>query len=311
MEAPSLRDGDAFEDTISKLRFAARDGACHSSKPLSSFFRVRRTAGISTSENIAITNGSQSALSSISSTFFPEQSPHRRTILFPLVPEYVGYADQGIERGTFVTLPATAWKLDRRALLQVPHRHTARDSAISPDIPEVGAICVSRPTNPTGNVLTGRRRYRTLADACRTQPRHPAHGRQRVRRSVSEHRFPRDRRTTSPAPYWDHHTILSMSLSKIGLPSIRTGIVIADAGGHIGALRAQFDRRSRFGFSRPGDRRGHCAFRRNLSACKWRRAAVLPCAFEVCAGLHSWVLERPRLSRAPQRGRDIPVALSP
>ena len=32
----------------------------------------------------------------------------------------------------------------------------------------------------------------------------------------------------APTPYWDEHTILSMSLSKIGLPALRTGIVVAD-----------------------------------------------------------------------------------
>ena len=40
--------------------------------------------------------------------------------------------------------------------------------------------------------------------------------------------FPNIVFTDDAKPYWDKNIILSMSLSKIGLPALRTGIIIAD-----------------------------------------------------------------------------------
>ena len=84
---------------------------------------------------------------------------------------------------------------------------------------DIGAICVSRPTNPTGNVLT---------DA---EVRH-------LGRLAREHDIPLIVDNAYGAPFpsilyadvqpeWDEHTILCMSLSKLGMPGPRTGIVIA------------------------------------------------------------------------------------
>lgn len=91
---------------------------------------------------------------------------------------------------------------------------------------EVGAICVSRPTNPTGNVLVGSE-IRALAELAEKS------GIPLMVDNAYGMPFPNiifpDMLADSPDPYWDRNTILSMSLSKIGLPALRTGIVIADA----------------------------------------------------------------------------------
>ena len=85
---------------------------------------------------------------------------------------------------------------------------------------DVGAVCVSRPTNPTGNVLTDEE-VRQLADMA----------------SEAGVPFIIDNAYGSPFPgiifqdvnpLWDDNIILSMSLSKLGLPSVRTGIIIAN-----------------------------------------------------------------------------------
>ncbi|MEM7251242.1 MAG: valine--pyruvate transaminase [Pseudomonadota bacterium] len=168
-----------------------------------------------TEENIAITNGSQSAFFLLFNMLGGEHaSGPPRHILLPLAPEYIGYADVGIgpnllrsQRSTIEHLPGRQFKyrvdLDG---LEV-NEHTA-------------AICVSRPTNPTGNVLTDGE-----IDA--------------LSRLAREHQIPLilDGAYGVPfpgivfsdaTPRWDEHIILCLSLSKLGLPGLRTGIVVAN-----------------------------------------------------------------------------------
>lgn len=210
--------GDAFEEAIS--RYDAPQGRVMFIDALAGFFRREYGWDIGP-ENLAITNGSQSAFFYLFN-LFSGKSPERRTILFPLVPEYIGYADQGIDADTFVTLPARIepdgdhsfkYRLDLPLV-----------TAYLSDHSEVGAICVSRPTNPTGNVLTDGE----VAALAKLAAEHDipllvdnAYG-----MPFPNIIFP-DMLAGTPVPYWDEHTVLSMSLSKIGLPSLRTGIVIA------------------------------------------------------------------------------------
>ena len=84
---------------------------------------------------------------------------------------------------------------------------------------DTAAICVSRPTNPTGNVLTddeiehldsiaSDRDIPLIIDGAYGLP------------------FPSI--LFEPAtPHWNDNTILVLSLSKLGLPGVRTGIVVA------------------------------------------------------------------------------------
>ena len=85
---------------------------------------------------------------------------------------------------------------------------------------EIGAIAVSRPTNPTGNVLT------------ETEVAH-------LRELAARHGIPfiLDSAYGGPFPniifppvdsLWDENTIACLSLSKLGLPGLRTGIIVAD-----------------------------------------------------------------------------------
>jgi valine--pyruvate aminotransferase len=78
---------------------------------------------------------------------------------------------------------------------------------------------MSRPTNPTGNVLTDNE----VAELSRLTAKA---GVPLILDNAYGLPFPRivfnDAR-----PFWDEHVILCMSLSKFGLPATRTGIVIA------------------------------------------------------------------------------------
>ena len=184
-------------------------------------------------ENVAITNGSQSAFfylfNLFSGTFSlsdekgnPDVTGGRpkytKTILFPLMPEYIGYADQGIQRDTFVSVPSRCEEYPDHTFkyfIDFP----LLEEYLS-DHGEVGAMCVSRPTNPSGNVLTDEEIHRLSALA----------GQYHIPLFVDNAYglpFPNIVFTEDAAPLWDENIVLSMSLSKIGLPSIRTGIVIA------------------------------------------------------------------------------------
>jgi valine--pyruvate aminotransferase len=83
---------------------------------------------------------------------------------------------------------------------------------------EVGAICVSRPTNPTGNVLSNSE-MRRLSDLAISK------GIPLIVDNAYGIPFP-NIVFTDAEPLWNENTILCMSLSKLGLPGVRTGIVI-------------------------------------------------------------------------------------
>lgn len=174
-------------------------------------------------ENIAITNGSQSAffyLFNLFSGIFTDADgmEYKKKILFPLVPEYVGYADQGLEPNLMVSIPARCEYYDDRSFKYFIDFELLEAYLLNHG--DVGAMCVSRPTNPTGNVLTDTEIHRLAALA--TKYDIPlfvdnAYGLP----------FPDIVFIDEAAPYWDESVVLSMSLSKIGLPSLRTGIIVA------------------------------------------------------------------------------------
>lgn len=100
-------------------------------------------------QNIALTNGSQSAFFYLFNLFAGRYADgSRRRVLFPLAPEYIGYADAGLDEGLFVSAKPNIELLpDGQFKYHVDFEHLT----IGDDI---GMICVSRPTNPTGNVIT-------------------------------------------------------------------------------------------------------------------------------------------------------------
>ena len=101
-----------------------------------------------THENIAVMPSSQSAFFLLFNLLAGQTGTTKKRILFPLLPEYIGYANQALSAGQFTAcLP--------RIVETAPHEikyHVDFDQLrITPDI---AAMCVSCPTNPTGNVLT-------------------------------------------------------------------------------------------------------------------------------------------------------------
>ncbi|MDH3347438.1 MAG: valine--pyruvate transaminase [Desulfobulbaceae bacterium] len=167
-----------------------------------------------TAENIALTNGSQNAFFCLFNLFAGECSDNKfKKILFPLAPEYIGYADSGLKPGMF-----TARRPDIETIGDDLFKyHVDFDALKLTD--EIGAVCVSRPTNPTGNVLTDQE-MRRLDEITRER------GIPFIIDNAYGTPFP-NIIFTKARPLWNSNTVVCMSLSKFGLPGCRTGIVIA------------------------------------------------------------------------------------
>ncbi|NIW23909.1 MAG: aminotransferase class I/II-fold pyridoxal phosphate-dependent enzyme, partial [Gammaproteobacteria bacterium] len=82
-----------------------------------------------------------------------------------------------------------------------------------------GAICVSRPTNPTGNVITN-------AELAALDELARAADVPLIIDNAYGQPFP-GIIFVDAEPIWNENAILCMSLSKLGLPGVRTGIVVA------------------------------------------------------------------------------------
>ena len=180
-----------------------------------------------TSENIALTNGSQNAFfylfNLFGGAFTDEQSESvDKSILLPLTPEYIGYSDVHVEGQHFAAvLPHIdevthdgeegffKYRVDFDALENLP--------ALTEG--SIGAICCSRPTNPTGNVLTDEE----MAHLAEIAKRYDV---PLIIDNAYGMPFP-NIIYSDVTLNWDDNTILCFSLSKIGLPGVRTGIIVA------------------------------------------------------------------------------------
>ena len=165
-------------------------------------------------QNVAVSNGSQSAffvLFNMLAGAMP--GGDSRAIHLPLAPEYIGYADTGLGDNFFTATRPSIEQLDDHLF-----KYHVDFSQLDPGT-ETAALCVSRPTNPTGNVLTDEevahldeiardRDIPLIIDGAYGLP------------------FP-NILFTEATPHWNENTILVLSLSKLGLPGVRTGIVVA------------------------------------------------------------------------------------
>ncbi|WP_276755212.1 valine--pyruvate transaminase [Pseudoalteromonas marina] len=176
-----------------------------------------------TASNIALGNGSQANFFILFNLFAGKMADDsHKKVLFPLAPEYVGYADQGLTDDMFVAIKPEIeilnasngskqfkYVIDFDAVKAV----LANDNSIS-------ALCVSRPTNPTGNVITDDEVHQL--DLLAKQYNIPL-----IIDNAYGDPFPGCIYTDANLT-WNSNIILCMSLSKLGLPGLRTGIVVAN-----------------------------------------------------------------------------------
>ncbi|MHB9953847.1 valine--pyruvate transaminase [Vibrio campbellii] len=182
-------------------------------KALAQLFR--ETYGWDISEkNISLTNGSQSGFFYLFNLLAGQQpdGSHKK-VLLPIAPEYIGYGDAGIDEDIFVSYHPEIELLDNGLFkYHVDFEQLKVDDSVA-------TICASRPTNPTGNVLTDEE-VRKL-DKLARENNIPL-----IIDNAYGLPFP-NIIFEDVEPFWNENTILCMSLSKLGLPGVRCGIVIA------------------------------------------------------------------------------------
>src|SRR5690606_21042086 len=168
-----------------------------------------------TEANVALTAGSQAAFFLLFNLFAGRGTDGRmRRLRPPMTPEYVGYADVGLEDGLIAA---------RRPVIEesgdngFKYRVDFDGLEIGEDI---AAVCVSRPANPTGNVLTDAELER-LSRLC------AAAGVPLIVDSAYGQPFP-NIVFARAEPLWHDGVILCLSLSKLGLPGVRTGMIVAN-----------------------------------------------------------------------------------
>ena len=179
---------------------------------LAEYFSEKFNANI-TAKNIALTNGSQTSFYILFNLFGGNSGEHYKKIFLPLFPEYIGYLDCGVSKKRFVGKDPSVKEIDDMLFKYV----IDFDSF---EIPEnTGALCISRPNNPTGNIVTD--------EEVRTLQKH-----------LKGTNIPLILDCAYGAPFpgicheecspiWNEEIIYVMSLSKLGLPGARTGIIIA------------------------------------------------------------------------------------
>lgn len=164
-------------------------------------------------KNIAITSGAQTAFFFLFNILAGEfVNGQKKKILLPLAPEYIGYANQGITQDIFTAQPAI---IEEKGRNRFKYHVDFEQLKICN---EIAAICVSRPTNPSGNVLTDQE-INQLSEISRSK-KIPL-----IIDNAYGNPFP-GVIFTEATSIWDEHIILTLSLSKLGLPGTRTGIVI-------------------------------------------------------------------------------------
>lgn len=165
-------------------------------------------------KNVAVSNGSQAAFFVLFNLFAGLQSDgSRKRIQLPLAPEYLGYSDSGLSDPFFSATKPTIELLEKR---QFKYHVNFAELEVNTDS---AALCVSRPTNPTGNVLTDSEIQQL--DALAKAQDVPL-----IIDGAYGTPFP-NILFEQATPHWNSNSIVVLSLSKLGLPGARTGFVIA------------------------------------------------------------------------------------
>ena len=169
-------------------------------------------------DNVALTNGSQNAFFYLFNIFAGEYADGAHgKVLLPLAPEYIGYCDSPLAPDAFTAAQPDIQMLDDGYFKYAINRE--RIEAICAH-ENIRALCASRPTNPSGNMLTDSE-VRYLYDLARSRDipliLDYAYGAPFPGIVFCEQQ-----------PFYAPGCIACLSLSKLGLPGTRCGIVVAE-----------------------------------------------------------------------------------
>ena len=212
-----LADGEAFDRML--VNYDPPQGNPRFVRALADL--LRRNYGWNLGpQNIAVTCGGQSSFFYLFNLLAGKFADGRRKkILLPLAPEYIGYADQGLEPDLFAACrPGIEWPQGKDGKV---FKYTIDFAAVEKALAggDIAAMVASRPTNPSGNVLTD-------AEVAHLSALAERHGIPLILDNAYGTPFP-GVMFVPAKPFWAPHVILALSLSKLGLPGTRTGIIIA------------------------------------------------------------------------------------
>lgn len=168
-----------------------------------------------TPAHIALTNGSQDAFLKLFNLFCG-RSPAgiMKSLVLPRLPDYIGYMDLVFDQSALIGVPGLMLATG------TDYFSYAIDYEALKNIQTPGALCLSRPTNPTGQVVSVQE-LNKLYDICR------GHEIPLILDGAYGAPFP-NLQFTDAEIFWKPGVIWVLSLSKLGLPGLRCGIVIAD-----------------------------------------------------------------------------------
>lgn len=175
---------------------------------------LQRTCGWKCeARNVVVMPGGQASFFYLFNLLGGMAGGSKKRILFPIIPEYIGYVNQAV---TPDTLTGVRPCIEEHADHTFKYRIDFDRLKITEDI---AAICLSCPTNPTGNVVSTEEitRLRELARA---------HGIPLLLDQAYGMPFP-GAIYVDWEPVWDEDMIVSISLSKLGLPGVRTSVIVA------------------------------------------------------------------------------------
>ncbi|EMM72949.1 valine--pyruvate transaminase [Leptospira weilii] len=172
-----------------------------------------------TEDQIAITNGSQNAFYFLLNFFSGNfGNGRRKKIFFPILPEYIGYTDQTLEPDSFLSFAPEIQEIGDRYYKYFISLEKFNSINWQQD---AGCICVSRPTNPTGNVITDRELGFLIERANDAE----------IPLLVDNaYGFPFPNVVFEKSSFIHRPGMIQVfSLSKLGLPGVRTGFVLGDS----------------------------------------------------------------------------------
>ncbi len=168
-------------------------------------------------EQVLITSGSQNLFFLAINSFCGTSKEGRvKKALIPMLPDYAGYSGVALEEAIIEGIPPIVSKLDHHTFRYEFNKQAFKDK-IAQD-PDIGAVVLSRPNNPSGNILS-KEAVHFISQVCKD------YNIPLLIDSAYAPPFPA-MNFVEMNPIIHDNIIHCMSLSKAGLPGERIGIAI-------------------------------------------------------------------------------------
>ena len=215
-----LCDSDSFDKALAC--YDSPQGDPRFLDAFASLFRERFGVPITSKNVVAVSGAQQGAFLLFNMIAGGTRDGKRKKILTPLSPEYVGYAGLGVDSNLFISCPGKITYPDENdaSVFKYEVDFNAVERALQDD--DVSAILVSRPTNPSGNMIS-------RAELQRLDRLAEKYNALLIIDSAYGGPFPGivEDESELDSVFWTPRTALFYSLSKIGLPGLRTAFLIA------------------------------------------------------------------------------------